>query len=859
MELRRHILGQEGCRPLLPSAAVLLVAVSLIPSPGCNCKSSGGLVSATGLIASPSALDFGDVPVGSSLTKTLTLTNPGSANVQLTAAAISGDADFQLTTPAPTAPLPPGGSAQLSDSFAPTTQGPHSGTLTITSNATPGTNTVQLTGNGISFSLALSPNTLDFGCVEIGTCSAAQTLAISNSSTNEETVAVGPLGADAGFLLASTSAEASLQPGQSTTVSITFCPSTVGAASSSCPITPCPTCPPQAVGLTATGADTRLVATPAAVDIGSVPSGTLYTAPPVVVQAEGLPAGSSCALPATLTATPSLSVYDAGFSLSAVGWPATLTPPASAELTVAFQSDGEAASDTALVPYSVGGVTRPTLQIPISANVLSGACSALTVTPNAVDFGSVPLGSVENAKVAVSNGGTVTCVVSTIAISQNDAANEFGLPSGSVGPLSLAAGASASFSVSFAPTSNTPPLLRKGILTLTTADPTQPQINVPLSAALGSACGGGCDAGAACSDCSNSCTPCVSTCVCNSFNTTLALPNGSTGLSVAIADLNGDGQNDLALGNGGGALSVFLSTGAGTFAAPTTYSGGDWFVTMSITDVNGDGRPDILVVSENSGQIAVYLNQGAGVFPQTPIWITAGTEPLPIDVGDFNGDGAIDFAVANNGDDTMQVFLNQGSGNFVSDGTYPTGTQPFDLRVGDVNGDGNPDVVVLNANSNDIDVFLGQGNGNFTAGVVLADGLSGANGSAGLLLGDFNGDKKLDIFATGNAGGTVFLGNGDGTFQTPTTCADLSGYRPGIGDLDGDGNLDLVLPNLSNASSVNIAFGIGDGTFRPPVVLTVGSKPRVAVIGDLNGDGKPDIAANDYTDNDANIFFNGCP
>src|SRR6266566_27547 len=128
--------------------------------------------------------------------------------------------------------------------------------------------------------------------------------------------------------------------------------------------------------------------------------------------------------------------------------------------------------------------------------------------------------------------------------------------------------------------------------------------------------------------------------------------------------------------------------------------------------------------------------------------------------------------------------------------------------------------------------------------------------------GDFNGDGRMDFVASSSDNTiVVFLGNGDGTFQPPVhyTVSDPLGVA--VGDLNGDGKLDLAVTNFNGLATtfgggVSILFGNGDGTFKPPVFYNTGKNPTAVAIGDLNGDGKPDLVVTDIKSGNISVLLN---
>jgi hypothetical protein len=182
------------------------------------------------------------------------------------------------------------------------------------------------------------------------------------------------------------------------------------------------------------------------------------------------------------------------------------------------------------------------------------------------------------------------------------------------------------------------------------------------------------------------------------------------------------------------------------------------------------------------------------------------------------------------------------------------GSSPFYVGTGEFNGDGKLDLIVANLASNDISVFLGNGDGTFQAAVNYVTG--SAPRSVGV--GDFNGDGKLDMAVANNNNVSVLLGNGDGTFQPAVNYAAASGGQSvAVGDLNGDGKLDLVVAN-NQSNNVSVLLGNGDGTFQAAVNYPAGSGASSVAVGDFNGDGKLDVTvANFGTDNVSILLGNG--
>src|SRR6266403_911665 len=228
----------------------------------------------------------------------------------------------------------------------------------------------------------------------------------------------------------------------------------------------------------------------------------------------------------------------------------------------------------------------------------------------------------------------------------------------------------------------------------------------------------------------------------------------------------------------------------------------------------------------------------------------AGAGPYSVAAGDVNGDGTLDLVVANSLANSISVLLGNGDGTFQAARTFDAGlgSGPIWVVIADVNGDRKPDILLANQSRNSVGVLLGNGDGSFQP-VMNFD--TGGDFPESIAVGDVNGDGKLDVavahFKTNNV--TVLLGNGDGTFQrayvVATFAADMFLIPVAVGDVNGDGKLDLVTASVSNVMGA-IMLGNGDGTFQPPRITPFIGDPESIVIRDFNGDGKMDVAfAND--------------
>ena len=286
---------------------------------------------------------------------------------------------------------------------------------------------------------------------------------------------------------------------------------------------------------------------------------------------------------------------------------------------------------------------------------------------------------------------------------------------------------------------------------------------------------------------------------------------------------------------------------------------------LAVADFNGDGKADIAIQTTNGdfGTLSILLGDGAGNFQAGFNW-TSENLIDSVAIGDFNGDGITDFAlIIHHSSLSVVILLGNGDGTFQPPTTVATNVTTvytfFTLAVGDFNGDGKPDLAVANL-ATGVDILLGKGDGTFQPAVSYVTNPQAGSGfqAAFVVVGDFNGDGKADL-ATLNEGGSaisILLGVGDGTFQPPALVASgltVAFYGLVVGDFNGDGKPDLA------TSNADILLGNGDGTFHKPVTnptgFRAGATPLGVVLGDFNGDGKTDLAIADYFDNNLDILL----
>jgi hypothetical protein len=336
------------------------------------------------------------------------------------------------------------------------------------------------------------------------------------------------------------------------------------------------------------------------------------------------------------------------------------------------------------------------------------------------------------------------------------------------------------------------------------------------------------------------------------------LSAGSHPRSIVAADVNGDGKPDLIVTNlSGHSVGVLLGNGDGTFQAQRTFAVGtsqSYPMSVAVMDVNGDGKQDLVVANDSfTGTVSVLLGNGNGTFQPQQLF-AAGTDPYSVAVADVNGDGKQDLVVANNGaGSSVSVLLGNGNGTFQSQKNFATDPYPRCVVVTDVNGDGKLDIVTANYSSNDLSLLLGNGNGTFQAQRVLSPGQYPQSVTAA----DVNGDNKTDLIVTNYVNNTVsvLLGNGNGTFQGRRAFTTGAGpIAVAVADKNKDGKQDLIVANDAGGT-VSFLLGNGNGTFQSQETFTTGPNPVAVAMMDLNGDGKPDTVVANFNGNAVGVLL----
>jgi hypothetical protein len=353
-------------------------------------------------------------------------------------------------------------------------------------------------------------------------------------------------------------------------------------------------------------------------------------------------------------------------------------------------------------------------------------------------------------------------------------------------------------------------------------------------------------------------------------------PTAKSAQSVAIGDLNGDRRPDLvaAHGFGGGPadkrrflreVSVLLNRGGGRFGTARVYptgkpgdENGAWSV--AIGDLDGDGNADLATANPGGRSVSVLVNLGDGRFQPT-VDYPIDRKPWDVAIKDLNGDGNPDVVTAN--PSTVSVLLNKGDGTLSGKLDYPTGRDTWALVVGDLNGDRKPDLATANHKPSTVSVLINRGDGGFKPSLEYGTG----PGPTSLAIGDLNGDRRSDLVTANGSSNpegeddwadtiSVLLNRGGGMFRPKRDYRALAPVyntlqfsSVAIADLNGDAKPDIATAD-GDDFAVSALLNRGDGRFRKRLLnyestdftnQELGYGARAIAIGDLSGDGRPDV------------------
>ncbi|MEP7230901.1 MAG: FG-GAP-like repeat-containing protein [Ginsengibacter sp.] len=362
----------------------------------------------------------------------------------------------------------------------------------------------------------------------------------------------------------------------------------------------------------------------------------------------------------------------------------------------------------------------------------------------------------------------------------------------------------------------------------------------------------------------------------NFYKPKVDFATANTPYSVALSDVDGDGKPDLVVATQNDAVSVLRNistTGniiASSFAAKVDLISGSTPYSVVTGDVDGDGKPDIVIANSGSATISVLRNTSTSgsISAAAKIDFVTGSFPTSVAIGDVDGDGKPDLVVANGGSSTVSVFRNTSASgsidasSFAAKVDFTSGTTPYAVAVGDVDGDGKPDLLTANQNSNNISVLRNTSTSGSISFAVKVD-LPVANVPRSVVIGDIDGDGKPDLVAANNNSNTVSILHNTSTSGSISAAAKvdfITGTTPRsvtLGDVDGDGKPDLVIANNAVPYSISVLRNtstLGNISAATKVDFTTGTAPVSAAVGDVDGDGIPEIVIANSASSSVSVF-----
>jgi hypothetical protein len=324
--------------------------------------------------------------------------------------------------------------------------------------------------------------------------------------------------------------------------------------------------------------------------------------------------------------------------------------------------------------------------------------------------------------------------------------------------------------------------------------------------------------------------------------------------SVFCADLDGDGDLDLAVANyDSDNVSILKNNGDGTFQPKEDYETGNGPFSVFCADLDGDADLDLAVANFSSDKVSILKNYGDGTFqPKVDYGSTFG--PMSVFCADLDGDADLDLVVANDYSDDVSILKNNGNGTFQSAVIYGAGDGPSAVFCADLDGDWDLDLAVTNQFSDNVSILKNNGNGTFQAAVNYGAG----DAPLSVFCADLDGEGDLDLVVANAYGDNVSIlkNNGDGTFQAAVNYgAGDYPFSVFCADLDGEGDLDLAVANLSG-DNVSILKNNGNGTFKEAVYYGAGDGPTSVFCADLDGEGDFDLAVANSSSNNVSILKN---
>jgi Bacterial Ig-like domain (group 3)/FG-GAP-like repeat len=345
------------------------------------------------------------------------------------------------------------------------------------------------------------------------------------------------------------------------------------------------------------------------------------------------------------------------------------------------------------------------------------------------------------------------------------------------------------------------------------------------------------------------------------------MPNG-----IVAGNFTSSGNVDLAVTDGSaGAIHILTGDGTGNFTMSSSATVQSNPTGIVAGDFNKDGAIDLAVLNSGSGTVSILTGNNSGAFALDRIVTVGpatGTGSSYLLALDINGDGALDLLTGNTMQNDVAVLMGHGNGNFAAVQNYAVPNGPAYVAPIDFNRDGKPDLAVTQSTGGTVSVLINNtwptpthGSLNFVAPHVPNGGHG--NMADSVAVADFNHDGYPDVAVSYLQDNAVRVLASKGGVRFDPAVEYPVGQQPYsvvAGDLNNDGYADLVTVNTSlnsNPGTISVLMnnGGGSGTFASAQTYSVGWLPYQVAIGDLNGDGIPDLAVTNYGDNTVSILY----
>ena len=359
-----------------------------------------------------------------------------------------------------------------------------------------------------------------------------------------------------------------------------------------------------------------------------------------------------------------------------------------------------------------------------------------------------------------------------------------------------------------------------------------------------------------------------------SFTTPINYPAGVSPVTFALADLSNNGRSDI-ITAAGSLVSVQLATNTGAMSTAQTYVVGSNVEDVIAADLTGNGTMDLVTANSGSDSVSVLIGNGNGTFKAAETFAVGTNEtPTAVCVGDFAGDGHPDILVAEVYDKSSQtdavtqlaILGGNGDGTFrapviIGNGVASTSSGYISIAAADLTGDGDSDFIGVDGSGTSVVVRFGSNNDTLTAPGNNVYAVASSHNFPASVTAAIMADDTLPDIITADYGDkqiTVLHNNGNGTFSiqgnysTGTTFA--TSFQPlavSVGDVNGDGIPDIIAAEYGQGESgaqgesgqIGVFLGNSNGTFQAAQNIITPNGITFAGVGDVNGDGKPDLVA----------------